>query len=270
MLVHQELHQGLALEHAALVNFVAEGFRQDQADEREVLLRPREVGDGKRLIRRDTAAQEQGEPVEHLSRVVGDHNEGRHPDGPSHHVPEGVVVYPFHRPAKLTAKCYAARPTFPIYSPVEVGAVPGQFPALRNPGASATPSPSTSPPSAEQVIPQQTTLHHGGLVNAQFCINIDNLQSISYNSTVRPRILASAYRHGCTTADILHGWQNAIGYFYNDPAHQPGRGLCIGPDAAGRLLEIMFESNERGAPIVFHAMLLRKHIANQLVGRKQR
>ena len=84
------------------------------------------------------------------------------------------------------------------------------------------------------------------------------------------RILESAYRHGCTTADILHAWQHAIGYFYNDPAHQPGGGLCIGPDTVGRLLEIMFESNEADSAIVFHAMLLRKHVANQLVGRKRR
>ena len=84
------------------------------------------------------------------------------------------------------------------------------------------------------------------------------------------RILESAYRHGCSTADILHGWQNAIGFLHNDPAQQPGRGLCIGPDTAGRLLEIMFEGNEPDGPTVFHAMLLRKHIASRLVGRKQR
>ena len=84
------------------------------------------------------------------------------------------------------------------------------------------------------------------------------------------RILRSAYRHGCTTADILHGWQNAIGYLYNDPAHQLGRGLCIGPDMAGRLLEIMFENNEPDSPIVFHAMPLRKHVANHLIRRKRR
>lgn len=66
----------------------------------------------------------------------------------------------------------------------------------------------------------------------------------------------SAYRHGFTDEEILHGWDNAMGFYDIDIEHEPTKSLCIGPDRAGNLLEILYLQADE-ADLVIHAMPLR-------------
>ena len=53
------------------------------------------------------------------------------------------------------------------------------------------------------------------------------------------RIFESAYRHGLADEDIWHAWQHALGFYDIDIGHEPTKSLCIGPDRAGNLLELL-------------------------------
>ena len=81
----------------------------------------------------------------------------------------------------------------------------------------------------------------------------------------RLRILESAYRHGLTGNEIRHAWTNAVGFFDIDLKHEPIKSLCIGPDGAGNLLEILYLQLE-GEDLVIHAMPLRPAFGALLTG----
>ena len=66
----------------------------------------------------------------------------------------------------------------------------------------------------------------------------------------------SAYRHGLTDLEILHAWDNAMGFYDIDIDHEPTKSLCIGADRAGNLLEILYLHSD-AADLVIHAMPLR-------------
>lgn len=68
-------------------------------------------------------------------------------------------------------------------------------------------------------------------------------------------IRGSARKHGVSDADILHGWENAlriVEYEYDGET----RLLVIGPDASGRLLELVAVPSEEPTRII-HADHLR-------------
>lgn len=67
-----------------------------------------------------------------------------------------------------------------------------------------------------------------------------------------PVILASARRHGVADDDMLHAYRNPVRIFEFDELT-----MLIGPDKAGRLLEIGMVSAE-GIELVVHAMQARK------------
>lgn len=81
----------------------------------------------------------------------------------------------------------------------------------------------------------------------------------------RLRILESAYRHGLTGDEIRHAWTNAVGFFDIDLEHEPIKSLCIGPDGAGNLLEILYLQLQ-GENLVIHAMPLRPAFGALLTG----
>ena len=70
-------------------------------------------------------------------------------------------------------------------------------------------------------------------------------------------IHASAYRHGLTADDIEHAWSNSIGFYDIDPDHEPTKSLCIGPDTAGNLVELLYLQLPTDV-LVIHAMPLRQ------------
>jgi hypothetical protein len=70
-----------------------------------------------------------------------------------------------------------------------------------------------------------------------------------------PVILESARKHGKTDEDILHAWENALGFYDIEPHHNPPKSLAIGPDPAGNLLEIIYLVLEQ-ADVIIHAMTL--------------
>jgi hypothetical protein len=70
-----------------------------------------------------------------------------------------------------------------------------------------------------------------------------------------PVILESARKHGKTNDDILHAWNNALGFYDIEADHEPPKSLAIGPDLAGNLLEVIYLELER-ADVVIHAMTL--------------
>ncbi|MGS2808933.1 hypothetical protein [Nocardia sp. MW-W600-9] len=51
-------------------------------------------------------------------------------------------------------------------------------------------------------------------------------------------ILASARKHGVADADILHAWENALRYVELE-MYGEDRILVLGPDRAGRMLELI-------------------------------
>ena len=82
------------------------------------------------------------------------------------------------------------------------------------------------------------------------------------------QISESAYRHGLTVDEILHAWANAIAFFDIDHEHEPIKSLCIGPDAAGNLLEVLYLQLPDGV-MVIHAMPLRSAFRVLLTGGSQ-
>lgn len=79
------------------------------------------------------------------------------------------------------------------------------------------------------------------------------------------RILASAFRHGLTQGDIEHAWNNALAFFDIDTENEPTKSLCIGPDPAGNLLEVLYLQLEE-TDLIIHAMTLRAEFADYLTG----
>lgn len=69
-------------------------------------------------------------------------------------------------------------------------------------------------------------------------------------------IAASAYRHGVTDAEIEHAWANAIRLVEYEYEYEAERLLVIGPDATGRLLELVAVPAQAPARII-HADVLR-------------
>ena len=81
------------------------------------------------------------------------------------------------------------------------------------------------------------------------------------------RVFESAYRHGLADEQTRHAWMNAIGFFDIDSEHEPTKSLCIGPDAAGNLLEILYlQMSEEDVTI--HAMPLRAVFRGLLTGER--
>lgn len=70
------------------------------------------------------------------------------------------------------------------------------------------------------------------------------------------KILRSALKHGCTTADILHAvtgaWQRI------QVGEDPDRWLYVGVDGSARPLEIVTVRGHDGTEVAIHAMKLRK------------
>lgn len=79
------------------------------------------------------------------------------------------------------------------------------------------------------------------------------------------RIFESAYRHGLADEDIHHAWQHALGFYDIDIGHEPTKSLCIGPDRAGNLLELLYlQATEQD--LIIHAMPLRQVFRTYLTG----
>ncbi len=77
------------------------------------------------------------------------------------------------------------------------------------------------------------------------------------------RIRSSARRHGVTVEDIEHAWEFAVRFFDLDPHGETSRELCIGPDRAGNLLEVIYRRGQKDVTII-HAMRLRPVLAAYL------
>ena len=67
-------------------------------------------------------------------------------------------------------------------------------------------------------------------------------------------ILRSAFRHGILAEDIHHALRNAL--TVDEIGEDPTRYLVLGPDRAGRLLELVVMDRPQG-PAVIHAMGMR-------------
>jgi len=78
-------------------------------------------------------------------------------------------------------------------------------------------------------------------------------------------IHSAAYRHGATEEDIHHAWVNALGIYDIDIHHEPTKSLCIGPDTAGNLLELLYLQH-RNKDLIIHAMRLRPVFRAYLTG----
>ena len=66
-------------------------------------------------------------------------------------------------------------------------------------------------------------------------------------------IYSSARRHGVADKDIEHAMQHAIVVAEDDE----GKGLYLGPDRAGNLLEVVCVIRAGGSEVVIHAMPMR-------------
>jgi hypothetical protein len=66
-----------------------------------------------------------------------------------------------------------------------------------------------------------------------------------------PVILGSARKHGVTNDDMLHAYRNPIRVFALDDLT-----MLIGPDSAGRVLEVGVAKGE-GIEFIVHAMAAR-------------
>lgn len=75
---------------------------------------------------------------------------------------------------------------------------------------------------------------------------------------MRVEIHFSASRHGVGANDINHAVTDALVIVGLDPESDPPKVLCIGPDRAGNLLEIIWLELADERPLVIHAMPLRK------------
>ena len=79
------------------------------------------------------------------------------------------------------------------------------------------------------------------------------------------RIFGSAYRDGFTDDEIAHAWDNALGFYDIDADHEPPKGLCIGPDPAGNLVELLYLQFTDG-DLIIHAQALRPVFRTYLSG----
>jgi hypothetical protein len=73
-----------------------------------------------------------------------------------------------------------------------------------------------------------------------------------YDSSVE--VLQSALRHGVDVKEVKHALRNAV--VVEEVAEDPIRYLVLGPDRAGRLLELIVMDRPQG-PAVIHAMPMR-------------
>jgi hypothetical protein len=78
-------------------------------------------------------------------------------------------------------------------------------------------------------------------------------------------IHSSANRHGLDDEAITHAWSNALGFYDIEPDGDPPKSLCIGPDSAGNLLELLYLQLEED-DLVIHAMPLRPVFRTHLTG----
>jgi hypothetical protein len=62
----------------------------------------------------------------------------------------------------------------------------------------------------------------------------------------------SAHRHGIAVEDMAHAVNHVLGAV----EHDDGMTMLLGPDRAGRFLEVGF-SELRGEPVIVHAMAMR-------------
>jgi uncharacterized DUF497 family protein len=76
-------------------------------------------------------------------------------------------------------------------------------------------------------------------------------------------VLLSAFRHGVDVEEIEHALRNAV--VVEEIAEDPTRYLVLGPDPAGRLLELIVMDRPRG-PAVIHAMPMRPKYHHLLPG----
>jgi hypothetical protein len=67
----------------------------------------------------------------------------------------------------------------------------------------------------------------------------------------------SARKHGIDGDTILHALAHAIAVVDLDPDADPPKGLAIGPDRAGNLLEVIWLELADDVQLVIHAMALR-------------
>jgi hypothetical protein len=74
-----------------------------------------------------------------------------------------------------------------------------------------------------------------------------------YNTLVEIR--DSALKHGCSPNDVLHAITNALVAY--DDLDDPYV-LCLGPDTAGTLLEVLTAVDKQGEEIAFHTMPMRR------------
>lgn len=78
-------------------------------------------------------------------------------------------------------------------------------------------------------------------------------------------IHSSAHRHGLDDEAIEHAWEHALGFYDIDPDDDPPKSLCIGPDTAGNLLEILYLQLDDD-DLIIHAMPLRPVFRTYLTG----
>ena len=81
-------------------------------------------------------------------------------------------------------------------------------------------------------------------------------------------ILMSAYRHGVSDDAIRHAWRNALSFHDLAPDHESPKSLCIGPDPAGNLLEVLYFWTADGIAVI-HAMPLRRTFRHLLTKGQQ-
>jgi hypothetical protein len=74
---------------------------------------------------------------------------------------------------------------------------------------------------------------------------------------IHVEIHASARRHGIAGTDVDHAVSNAIVIVDLDRDADPPRVLCIGPDHAGNLLEVIWIELAGERALAIHAMRLR-------------
>ena len=68
----------------------------------------------------------------------------------------------------------------------------------------------------------------------------------------------SASRHRISANDVNHAVAHALVIVDLDPGSDPPKVLCIGPDRAGNLLEVIWLELADERPLVIHAMALRR------------
>jgi hypothetical protein len=67
----------------------------------------------------------------------------------------------------------------------------------------------------------------------------------------------SAHKHGIDDDAIMHALAHAVTVVDLEPDADPPKGLAIGPDPAGNLLEVVWLELADDVKLVIHAMALR-------------